>query len=86
MENLAPILTTFLVLTPVVTGIVSLYKSVAPEYTKYSPLAAVGAGLALAWIASTIIPGLTLGVIILGGLVLGLSASGLYSGTKAVTS
>ncbi len=84
MENLTPILTAFAVLTPVTTGIVSLYKTMAPKYTQYAPLASVVAGILLAWIASTIVPGIAIGAIILGGLVLGMSAAGLYSGTKAI--
>jgi hypothetical protein len=78
------VLGTFLVLTPVVVGLVAVFKPFINE--RLVPLASVLAGIILAWIGSTIIGGLGWAPIVLGGLVLGLSACGLYSGTKATVS
>lgn len=62
---------------PVVLGVVSAIK-VAGLPDKWAPVASLVFGLVVAFVA-----GGTLLVEVLGGLVVGLSASGLYSGTKA---
>lgn len=74
------VLGTFLVLTPVVVGLVAVVKPFLND--RLVPLASIALGIALAWVGSTIIGGLGWAPIVLGGLVLGLSACGLYSGAK----
>ena len=69
---------TFLVLVPIVMGVVSAVK-MAGLNSKYAPLLSVGLGIACA---------IGLGVMdfdsVLQGVAIGLSASGLYSGGKAM--
>ena len=62
---------------PVVLGVVSALKTIGLP-SKWSPLVSIGLSLVLAFFVG----GLTLFDVILQGLIVGLSASGLYSGTK----
>lgn len=85
MENLTAVLGTFIVLTPVCVGLVAVVKKMnIINETRYAPLVSVVIGLGLAALASTLVPALTWGAVVLGGLALGLSASGLYSGAKTI--
>ena len=87
MEQLTPVLGTFLALTPVVVGLVGVVKRAEIiNETRYAPLVSVVIGLIVAFIAWTIVPALTLGAVLLGGIALGLAASGLYSGGKTLAS
>lgn len=63
---------------PVVIGLVSTLK-IAFMADRYAPLASLVLGIAGAFV----FPATTIPLTILAGLVIGLSASGLYSGTKA---
>lgn len=63
---------------PVVLGVVSVFKAVGMD-AKWAPVVSLVLGLALSFFAG----GATMIDVILGGLVVGLSASGLYSSTKA---
>ncbi len=63
---------------PVVIGLVSTLK-MAFMTDKYAPLASIALGIGGAFV----FPAATIPLTILAGIVIGLSASGLYSGTKA---
>lgn len=65
----------------IVTGIVEAIKRAFAVNSRYAPLISLVLGLGIAFLFSA---GLALGEVIVSGLVIGLSASGLYSGGKAV--
>lgn len=62
---------------PVILGVVSLIKGLGLP-SRFAPLASVILGLGVSFLI-----GGTPFIVIMGGLIVGLSASGLYSGTKA---
>lgn len=67
-----------LALVPIVIGLVEAIKKVGlPD--RWAPIVSIALGLGGAWLI-----GGTALAIVLSGLVIGLSASGLYSGTSAV--
>lgn len=68
-----------LALVPIVLGLVSVAKMYLDS--KWAPLLSLVFGIAGAFL----FPSLTLGETIVGGIVVGLSASGLYSGAKKST-
>lgn len=63
---------------PVVIGLVSALK-ISFMADRYAPLASIVLGI----LGAFVFPAATVPLTILAGLVIGLSASGLYSGTKA---
>lgn len=67
-----------LALVPVIVGLVQLYKRYAPA--KFAPLVALFLGI----IAGLYFSNADVGLAIVNGLVVGLTASGLYSQGKAV--
>lgn len=69
-----------LALVPLVIGLTSIAKLYVDN--RYAPLISLGFGVALAFL----VPAATLAITILSGLVIGLTASGLYSGAKATFS
>jgi hypothetical protein len=62
---------------PIIVGVVSVLKTVGVP-SKWAPLISLVLGLGVAVLVETSLP-----IRILGGLIIGLSASGLYSGAKA---
>jgi hypothetical protein len=68
---------------PIVVAIVQLFKMVGSNtvMTKFAPFISLGAGILIAFLTN----GDTVGIgdNLLQGIIYGLSASGLYSGTKA---
>ena len=68
----------FLALIPVTWGVVQAVKKVGLK-SRWAPLTSLAVGVVLAFILG----GDSLSQVILGGLVVGLSAAGLYSGVKA---
>jgi len=62
---------------PIIVGVVSVLKTIGLP-SKWAPLISLILGLGVAVLVETTLP-----VRILGGLLIGLSASGLYSGAKA---
>lgn len=67
-------------LIPLVVALTSLFKLYAPA--RFAPLAAVGFGIA----GSILVVTGGVAAIVITGLVIGLTASGLYSGAKATFS
>lgn len=68
-----------LALIPVIIGVNQVWKKLGLA-TRYVPLASIVVGIAVSYFT----PGVTLPFqIIVGGLVVGLSAVGLFSGTRA---
>lgn len=67
-------------LIPVVIGLTALAKLYIDS--KWAPLTALALGVAGAFL----FPAVTVPVTILSGIIVGLSASGLYSGAKALSS
>lgn len=71
-------------LVPVALGIVAAIRMFISNDTlssRYAPLISIAVGLALAWL----VPDTAVaGSVILGGVMIGLAASGLYSGAKAL--
>ena len=65
-----------LALVPVVVGLVQVAKK-AGLASKYAPVAAVALGIAGVWVIQQDVEWIS-------GIVIGLSASGLWSGSKAV--
>lgn len=65
-------------LVPVVVGLVQVFKGTGLN-SKYAPILAIILGMSLATFLAENIVG-----VVLGGIVVGLMASGLYSGTKTV--
>lgn len=76
MENIEPM---FLILIPIVVGVVSAIKK-AGVTSRYAPLLSIVLGIIGVYLISDF--ALT-GATALQGVLAGLSASGLYSGTKA---
>ncbi len=66
----------FAVLSGITLGITELIKKIGID-TKWAPLISIITGVGLAWLAGYKMPNF-----IFAGLVMGLTASGLYSGTK----
>lgn len=80
--NIADYVTKSIVIVPIILGIVQAIKMTAiPE--KYSPIIAIVVGVMIAFVTGM---GDAWGHNVLAGVIYGLSASGLYSGVKAVTS
>lgn len=67
-------------LVPVVMGITTVLKNFIDS--RYSPIVALALGVA----GSFLFPGATLAATIVSGIVVGLTASGVYSGVKSVAS
>lgn len=67
------------VLIAVTVGLVEALKQV-PFLARYSPILSLVCGIGVAFI----FPEETVGQTIFGGIIIGLSAAGLYSGTKKV--
>lgn len=80
MESLFEFSPLVVAVVPLVVGIVQVVKGVGLD-SKYAPIASVVAGVGL--IALT---GVTWQATIVQGLIAGLAASGLWSGTKSVVS
>lgn len=68
-----------LILAPVVMGVVSAIKATGLLADRYAPLTAIAVGIASAFV----FPGVSIGLTVLAGVVIGLMSSGLYSGGKA---
>lgn len=68
-----------LALVPVVIGVTQVFKGFVAE--RFAPIVSLVLGVA----ASFVFPAVTVAQTVLAGIVVGLSASGLYSGTKTVT-
>jgi hypothetical protein len=66
----------FLALIPVVVGLVHVVRKVGLS-TKYAPVVSLAFGVVCAYLV-----GGSATTVIISGIVVGLSASGLYSGTK----
>jgi F0F1-type ATP synthase assembly protein I len=69
-------------LTPITIGVVQMLKDAFGISSRFIPLVSVGTGVALCPLTLFII-GQNPFYGLLGGLIIGLSACGLYSGTKA---
>lgn len=67
-----------LALVPVVIGVVAAIRQTGFVADRFAPLASIAVGM----VASLLFPASTIGLTVLAGIVIGLSASGLYSGTK----
>lgn len=65
-------------LVPLVIGLTALAKLYVPS--RWAPVIAIGLGLAGAFL----FPAATMGLTIVSGIVVGLTASGLYSGVKSI--
>lgn len=74
---------TFSALIAITVGIVQVFKK-AGLRSKYAPLISLGVGLIASWLGWLVDP-YPVGEMILTGLVIGLSASGLYSSSKTLT-
>jgi len=70
---------TFLVLVPVVVGFVEVLKRALKLSTRFAPLVSLLSGVVAVYLASDFVIS---GAIILQGVVLGLTACGLYAGGK----
>lgn len=68
-------------LVAVTVGLVEVIKRTNIVADRFIPLVSIVVGIALAFVY----PGISIAVTVLSGIVIGLSASGLYSGTKTVT-
>ena len=68
----------FLILVPIVMGLVTLLKLYIPS--RWAALAALVLGVVLTLI---VVPG-TFGEVLVGGITVGLTASGIYSGAKSL--
>lgn len=68
-------------LVPVVIGVVQAIKTTNLVAERYYPLVSIGCGV----IAAFVLPSASIALTALSGVVIGLSASGLYSGTKKFT-
>lgn len=66
-----------LALVPVVIGLTAIVKMYVDS--RYAPLVALALGVAGAFL----VPAATVAITVLSGIVVGLSASGLYAGVKA---
>ena len=67
-------------LIPVVVGVVAAIRAATPIADRYAPLVSLVVGVAGAFI----FPAVSVGLTVLAGVVVGLSASGLYSGGKTL--
>lgn len=66
-------------LIPVTVGIVAAIRMATAVSDRYAPIISIAVGIG----ASFIFPASSIGLTVLAGIVIGLSASGLYSGTRA---
>lgn len=80
MTNIALVTPVMLALVPVVVGITEVIKPFTGD-SRYSPLIAIGLGI----LGVFLLPHeTTTGMSVLGGIVVGLTSSGLYSGTQRI--
>lgn len=70
-----------LALTPIITGIVQSFKLVGLP-SRFSPIASIAVGMGIVYGFAE--PGLAIRSLLLSGVVAGLTASGLYAGSKAM--
>lgn len=72
------------ILIPIVTSLVQSVKALGVN-SFYAPLFSIGFGIAIEFLAvGTIVQSPSVGITILLGIVVGLSASGLYSGAMRI--
>ncbi len=69
-------------LTPIVIGLVEVVKRWA-DNSKIAPVISIVFGIALYWL---VLPRVAVGEFVIGGIIIGLMASGLYSGGKTLVS
>lgn len=69
-------------LTPVVIGLVEIIKRWA-DNSRIAPVVSIALGIGLYWL---VLPSVGASEFVIGGIIIGLMASGLYSGGKAVVS
>lgn len=69
-------------LTPIVIGLVEVVKRWA-DNSKIAPVLSIIFGIALYWL---VVPHVAVGEFVIGGIIIGLMASGLYSGGKSLIS
>lgn len=67
-------------LTPVVIGLVEVVKRWA-DYSKVAPVLSIAFGVGLYWL---VLPNVAVSEFIIGGIIIGLTASGIYSGGKTL--
>lgn len=79
MTEITFITPAYLAMIPVVIGLTGAIKLIKGFNTSYSPIVAIVAGIGLAALL-----GGGAAAIVIGGIVIGLSASGLYSSTSAI--
>ena len=82
MFDLTTAFTSYLALIPIVVGLVQVCK-VSGLPSRWAPLCSLVFGVGLAFLVQAMVVPVTLGMTILAGLIVGLSASGLYSQAKA---
>lgn len=86
MSDFTELLVASAVLVPIVVGVVSAIKAAGLD-SKFAALIAIALGVAAELLAAgTIVNSPSLGITILLGVGVGLSAAGLYSGSKATFS
>lgn len=73
----------FVILTAITVGLVEIVKKLMGE-NRYVPLVALAVGVALAFLGQTYTEAVSWQDSVLYGLVMGLSAMGLYSGGKSL--
>jgi hypothetical protein len=66
-------------LIPVTIGIVEAIKRTNMVSDRYTALVSIAVGIG----ASFVFPGVSIAITVLSGVIIGLSASGLYTGTKS---
>lgn len=68
---------------PIIVAIVQLFKMVDPEgkLARFAPFISIGVGILIAYLTKAV--DMTIGGVLLSGILYGLSASGLYSGVKS---
>lgn len=80
METLFSFNTLTVAIIPIVTGLVGVLKTTSKMDSRFAPVASILFAAVL-----VAVTGGTWQVVIIQGVVIGLAASGLYSGSKAVT-
>lgn len=81
MENVLTFATALqMALVPLVIALAGLVKLIKGFNTSYTPIVAIVLGIAL----SLVLPGMTVLTVVLGGIIVGLTACGLYSATSSI--
>jgi uncharacterized membrane protein (DUF441 family) len=80
MMDINSLMNNSIVLVPLILAVVQGVKLIAPNLSRWAPLISILIGIIFSWLFATGDEIVTLKTVLAGGVLAGLSASGLYSG------